>query len=218
MQNHVQFRLSGDFDLLRRSPGVEYFDSFTSSATPIRLLDCGAFDGDTIRSALREEVKLEEIVAIEPNPDNHRKLKQWAAISEISDRIRVVESAVASFPGLLNFSSNGDMTSSLAITDNRESVRKVRVVTIDQLCRELDWKPTHIKMDIEGAEKEALLGAATILKSLRPNLMISLEHAYDDLWSIPLLVNQLVNGYEFRIRHYSESGFDAVLYARPARD
>lgn len=215
MLTHVQFRLSGDFTLLKRSLGVEYFDSFANFAAPIRLLDCGAYDGDTIRSGILAGVVFDNIVAVEPDPDNAQKLRKWASVSEMHDKVQLVEAAVSSQPGYLSFSANGDMTSSLGGIESNNSTSQVKVITVDQICDDLGWAPTHIKMDIEGSERDALQGAIKTLEKTRPTLMISLEHAYDDLWAIPILINSIVGSYRFAIRHYSESGFDAVLYAVP---
>lgn len=212
---HVQFRLSGDFALLKRSLGVEYFDSFANLGAPIRLLDCGAYDGDTIRSGILAGVAFDNVVAVEPDPDNVQRLRKWASASEVYDKVQVVEAAISSQPGYLSFSANGDMTSSLGGIESGNPASQVKVITVDQICDDLSWAPTHIKMDIEGSERDALQGAIKTLEKIRPTLMISLEHAYDDLWAIPNLINSIVGSYRFAIRHYSEAGFDAVLYAVP---
>ena len=72
---------------------------------------------------------------------------------------------------------------------------------------------TFIKMDIEGAELEALKGSSKIIKKYMPKLAISLYHKKDDILEIPLYIKELVPEYKLYIRHYSNAGVETVLYA-----
>ena len=60
---------------------------------------------------------------------------------------------------------------------------------------------TFLKMDIEGAEYDALLGAEQTIRRCRPKLAICVYHGYDDLWRIPLLIDSMVPDYTFCLRH-----------------
>ena len=60
-----------------------------------------------------------------------------------------------------------------------------------------------IKMDIEGSELKALEGAQECIKKFKPKLQISIYHNMEDLWSIPLFVNNLKPQYRFFIGHHS---------------
>lgn len=73
--------------------------------------------------------------------------------------------------------------------------------------------PTFIKMDIEGAELEALEGAKTTIVKNKPKLAICLYHKPDDLWKIPLYLKDLVPEYKFYIRHHGKVRWETVLYA-----
>lgn len=73
---------------------------------------------------------------------------------------------------------------------------------------------TYIKMDIEGAEYQALMGAADVIQRDMPTLMISVYHKQDDLIKIPLLIKSLNYRYKLYLRHYrSMSIQETVLYA-----
>ena len=72
---------------------------------------------------------------------------------------------------------------------------------------------TFIKMDIEGSEYQALLGAKQIIKEKVPKLAISVYHNPEDIVQIPRLILSLRKEYKFYIRHYSSTGFDTILYA-----
>ena len=68
-------------------------------------------------------------------------------------------------------------------------------------------------MDIEGAEKEALLGAEKITREQKPKLAISIYHKNEDIWEIPSLILEMNPEYRFYIRHYSFRFAETVLYA-----
>ena len=69
----------------------------------------------------------------------------------------------------------------------------VQCVALDE-CLE-GYAPTLIKMDIEGSEIEALNGCQKMIASVKPDLAVSVYHAPDHLWKIPLLINKLNPGY-----------------------
>src|SRR4029079_7865412 len=91
---------------------------------------------------------------------------------------------------------------------------RLPVTTIDQIVSELQLSSVDfIKMDIEGAEKNALRGAEATLGKFTPALAISSEHLPDDVERIPALVNQLVPG-RYRTE-YAYCLFDRPFHAKP---
>ena len=72
---------------------------------------------------------------------------------------------------------------------------------------------TFIKMDIEGAELEALRGAESIIRKQRPKLAICVYHKPEDIWTIPMYILSLQNDYRLFLRHYSFGDTETVLYA-----
>jgi hypothetical protein len=78
-----------------------------------------------------------------------------------------------------------------------------------------DARPTLLKLDIEGAEPDALLGARNTIVRHTPVLAVCVYHAQDHLWSIPLALQQLRDDYAFFLRPYNEEGWDLVCYAVP---
>ena len=76
-------------------------------------------------------------------------------------------------------------------------------------------QPTYIKMDIEGAELDALNGARGIIKQYAPVLAICTYHLQDHLWKIPLLIESMNPGYNFFLHPHLVEGWDLVCYAIP---
>jgi hypothetical protein len=73
--------------------------------------------------------------------------------------------------------------------------------------------PTFIKMDIEGAEIEAIHGSADIIQSDKPDLAISIYHKIEHLWRIPMLLKSLNRNYKFYLRSHEHYNQETILYA-----
>ena len=91
---------------------------------------------------------------------------------------------------------------------------------IDVECAPLDElfakrRISFLKLDIEGAEPEALTGAREVIARDRPTIAVCVYHLQNHLWQIPLLVGSLVDDYRFYLRPYNEEGWDLVCYAVP---
>ena len=76
-----------------------------------------------------------------------------------------------------------------------------------------DKKVTFIKMDVEGAELEALKGARDLILINRPKLAICIYHKVDDIFTLPQYLLSLHSDYKFALRHYGLSDTETVLYA-----
>jgi hypothetical protein len=76
-----------------------------------------------------------------------------------------------------------------------------------------DFIPTFIKMDIEGAEIEAIKGARYTISKFKPDLAIAVYHKIEHLWEVPLLIKSLKNNYKFYLRSYEHFNQETVLYA-----
>ncbi|HYD40128.1 MAG TPA: FkbM family methyltransferase [Anaeromyxobacter sp.] len=90
----------------------------------------------------------------------------------------------------------------------------VTTVTIDDLVRERGLERVDfIKLDIEGAELDALAGAEQTIRRHRPRLAICAYHKPEDLGVLPAWLHGLGLGYELRLAHFSPIGWDTVLFA-----
>jgi len=208
----LKFRLSFNDVVLneRKFSNQQYFESkiiFFSKEEV--FIDCGAYKGDTIEQFnLITLAKFKKIYAFEPDRSNFDKLcKKCQEIS--AAKIECQPSGVYSSIGKVNFMETGDAIA--RIVDNDQSF-SVNVISLDDFMKNKEV-PTFIKMDIEGAETEAILGAKKIIKKYKPKLAISVYHNAIDLWEIPLLIKNLNNDYKIYLRHYSNEVMDTVCYA-----
>lgn len=168
------------------------------------FVDLGGYDGDTAEKFIQYcGGAYRKIYLFEPDSN----LLQ-AATERLKDnkQIEYIQAGAYSKDGELRFAASGRTNGS--ISESGELVIPVR--KIDSVIVE---PPTLIKMDIEGAETEALLGAANILRTVRPSLAIAAYHFAPDLWQLADIVRGMNPTYRFYLRHYSESGLESVIYA-----
>lgn len=175
------------------------------------FVDCGTFDGDTIWEFIKRRSGIfERIIAVEPDPANCRafQTRLSALPSEISRKIMVRQAAVGSRRMPVRFNATGTVESSIGLGSF-----EVECLPLDELT--WDYRPTFIKMDIEGGESDALSGARQILGRDKPTLAVCVYHRLEDLWRIPLQIRSFTEGYKFFLRRYSDECWEMVCYAVP---
>ncbi|MCU1234543.1 MAG: hypothetical protein JWP63_2510, partial [Candidatus Solibacter sp.] len=175
------------------------------------FIDCGGYDGDTVRAFLKVSAsRFERIVAFEPDPISYDKLVASVAAlpREIAGRIETHRKATGSANGTVRFAALGTRESAIGVGDS-----EVECVTLDRALS--DAVPTHVKMDIEGAEMEALEGARNTIARHSPVLAICTYHLQNDLWRIPALIHSINPEYKFYLRPHLLEGWDVVCYAIP---
>lgn len=212
----VKFRITKDYnDLIDKDNFEEqYFPydvNYINKNNEIRFIDCGAFDGDTIRVLGDKYDNIDAIAAFEPDLTNYNNMVNDLNKSNILNNIKeciIIPCAVYSNSTQLKFNS-GSLENSCIDDKNGSTV--IQCVSVDESIR--NFKPTHIKMDIEGSEFEGLLGAKKTIIKEKPNLAICLYHKPQDLYRIPLLINSWNIGYDFYLRVYGHSALELVLYA-----
>ena len=146
-----------------------------------------------------------KIFAFEPDPKNFAKVKENA--KQFGDTVVAYNAGLWSSDISLHFKSERIGTSS-AIDENGET--EIIGISFDNLA--VQDKVSFVKMDIEGAEIEALKGMEGTLKRNRPKLAISIYHKSEDYLDIPEYLHSIIPDYKFYIRFYSWGGSDMVLY------
>ena len=90
----------------------------------------------------------------------------------------------------------------------------VQAVALDEVL--LGWTPTHIKVDIKGAEPDALEGCRLTLERHRPMLAIWTYHTPRHHWGIPQWISEPDLGYCLYLHNCGDSKFETVVYVIPA--
>ena len=118
-----------------------------------------------------------KVYAFEPDSININTIKVNIALNDISENIIIQDQLLWNANILVDFYEAGTVGSSAIWMPDSDKVVKKQAVRID------DWvlqnnisKLDFIKMDIEGAEIEAIDGCVETIKMLRPNFAIASYH------------------------------------------
>ena len=173
----------------------------------LRMIDCGAFDGDSVRAAITRGYNIEASISFEPDP---------ASFANLAQNNHAIPGAMAWPCGVLDrttmlqFSAQGDTGSSIS----NDGGISIQCVKLDDVIPH--FAPNMIKLDIEGSEEAALRGAENIIRSSRTGLAVSVYHLPTDIWRIPLYLSSVIGPKcQFYLRRHSRTIADTVLYVYP---
>ena len=209
--NIINYRLFLDRKYISktRSPlKSEYFDSKIIALTEKEVfIDGGAYDGDTIKRFINVSGhKYKKIIGFEPDLFSYVKLEKL--IKRLDDRkIKIYKYGLAEKNKTIRFTNDGTLGSRV----NKSSRQEIKVISLDKLLSKEEV--TFIKLDIEGSEKEALIGAKKTINKNKPKLAICVYHKPEDIWMLPLFMKELNPNYRFYLRHHSDFLYDTVCYA-----
>lgn len=183
----------------------QYFDVFSPGADEI-FVDAGCFRGESsVRFIKWCDGIYRHIYAFEPDAGNYRYCKEVFAGEQ---RVILQNRGLYDSEGTLSFSADGSGESRIMEDETGDKIEETRLDHV------LQGDPvTLIKMDIEGAEEKAILGAQETIRRHRPRLAISVYHKMTDILDLPMLLLDYVPEYRFWLRHYTASLNDTVLYA-----
>jgi|ERR1700722_1820262 FkbM family methyltransferase len=211
----VRWRCSLDYDCLP-SPApltdMYYAPDLVRLIPNEVLVDCGAFDGDSIRAFLeRTDGVFRRIYAFEPDANNRARLEACilSLPADQARRIEVMPFGVGDSDETMSFNLTGAMGSRIAA----DGVETIECRRLDNLLK--DPAPTFIKLDIEGAELEGIHGAAETIGRTRPIMAVCAYHKCDHLWKIPVLLNKILPDYHLFLRRYAEECWETMYYAIP---
>lgn len=190
----LHYKLTGNISYLRNfNSSVEACYGLFDFESVRTAVDAGAYNGDTASEMLRINPKISHIVAIEPDLRNYKKLCRFA---ENEKAVAPIRAAVSDMDGVASFSASGNRNSTLLCGSYEQRSESVPLITIDSLS----LSPDYIKYDVEGAERDALLGSADTILRARPYLTVSAYHRNEDIFALPLLCAHLAKDYDFYYR------------------
>lgn len=208
--DHLALRLTFDQSLLA-TPAIETQYAPADLAPvrqPMRLIDGGAFIGDTVDFFADRGVRMEAVAAFEPDMMNFRKLVDASpCYTEKGIETLLYPCGLGAETGLLRFQGGNGAGSQLTESGDLH----VQVLALDDVLP--NFRPTLIKLDIEGAEPDTLKGACAMIHRGMPDLAVCVYHTPAHLWEIPRLISEMFPFYRFSLRSHRFNGFDTVLYA-----
>ena len=199
--------------LFDMSEGKQYFDldELPHSPSGEVFADVGCYDG--LSAFYFDKWCNGEGVSycFEPDEINIARIKKVLEYKKVSS-YKLIDKGVWSSTGRISFVSTGNSVSHVSdAAEIDDGASSIEVTTLDDAL--FDKNVTFIKMDIEGAEYEALKGAERIIREQKPKLAICVYHKPQDIWELPELILDYNKEYRFYLRHYSYRHAETVLYA-----
>ena len=210
----VAYKLSGKLEHLKRAVSDPKED-FLTLVNPDKLrvaIDLGAYDGDTVREllALRESSAPLKVYAVEPDPKSFAKLEAYAK-EETRATVQPIcacawdKEEVLSFDGSHNRNASVLSARSSVLCGRPAKSIEVAAKRLDDLA---DEPVDYIKIDVEGSERKAIVGAEQTIEKNLPTLAVSLYHRSEDLFALPLFLKERFPSYQnFYLRR--RAGFPA---------
>jgi FkbM family methyltransferase len=204
-------------NMSRTSSSLQYFEQgVINLAEDEVFVDGGCFDGGTaivfIEQAAHAGRGYRHVYSFEPDPIlRETAVKNLARYANID----VIPKGLWSSDTELKFFNNDTGGSSFVIAREEIKTLSVPVTSLDNFFKDKsdDELPTFIKYDIEGSEKEALLGAEDVIRKKRPKLAICVYHKHEDIYELPRLVYSFNPNYRFTLRQYEDGPYETVMYA-----
>ena len=213
----ICYKLTGDVKFLRYSHSDmdEAYTKILRAESFEYIADLGAYNGDTLREIKPFATRIKEAIAFEPDTRTFKKLSTYAEGENF--KINCLNIAAWSGEETLFFDGGGNRNSNLLKSDSLEVGKAAKIVEVkaNSLDNILGGKRVdYIKFDVEGAEKEAIIGAKKTIKAHKPALAVSVYHRSEDIFELALQIHKICPEYKFymRRREYIPA-WDTLLFA-----
>lgn len=202
----INFKISFDLNFMdnfTNNHKEQYFDKeLIPNIKNISFLDGGGYVGDTLPQIIENFPDFKKIYLVEPSLLHINIAKRDFGHIKNVDFINC---------GLSNIISDVIEVIPLQINCNHNYQAR-NLNTIDNLIKD---KIDFIKLDIEGAEQDAIDGAKETIKRYTPILAICIYHKAEDWYKIPKKVLEINDNYKIYLRHYMEGIYETVMYFIP---
>ena len=186
----LEYRVSGRIEPLLdiNSSPEEAWDLLGGGEGEI-LVDGGAYDGDTISIFMSKYCSWKEIYGIEPSIRAYRKLEEKYGGRE---NIHLYNGALSNEVGETGFAMGHGRGNHIG------EGRIVPLYTVDSILN--GKEATILKYDIEGAEREGIIGARKTIEQYKPRIILSAYHRFDDFHSLLSLIWSIRSDYKVYMR------------------
>jgi FkbM family methyltransferase len=197
--------------------GTQYLD-FLRPGSIETIVEGGIWDGQSTARFLNAWGERLRIIGFEPFIENYLESPRAPEL-QARPHVRIEPLGLWKHEDRLHLELRGDGSSAIARGPAGDTpLKSIDVVALDDYleARRIP-RIDLLKLDVEAAEPEVLLGATRTLRRCRPQLAISIYHQKHQMYEIPLFLARLLDDYVFRLGHYNpKSPFEeTVLYGIP---
>ena len=204
-----------DFTSLQKTLNQKYHHYFDFDILPKMkeevFADIGSYTGDTVLDFIKcyGENSYKKIYCYEITTDIIPTLKN----NLINYKNIEIKSLAVSNKSKTLYIDENSTSNSANKTKNKGKI-KIEAKSLDEDIKE---KISLIKMDIEGDEELALMGAKKHIQNDTPKLLISLYHNNNHYFKLPKLIYSYNKNYKFYLRNYGGNLYptEIVLFAIP---
>lgn len=168
------------------------------------IIDGGGYNGDTALFFL--ELQPKKVHIFEPDTKSQQLIEQNLVKAGQRDKCCIQPQALFSTSGTLSFFTPGGLSAGASILSDIFGDKalnyevKVPCISIDDYVSRENLDVGLIKLNIEGAEYDAIQGATNTIKKFRPIMAIDLYHTAKDFFEIKPYLESLNLGYRFYVR------------------
>lgn len=173
------------------------------------ILDGGAYHGEILSDLIRFGIPVKKLTLFEVEQKNYNKMLNNIESSILGGKCVAVNQGLWDKSGEIYIEGEGDTCR----ISNRVTDKKMQVISIDEFYK--NNSVDFMKMDIEGAERQALKGGIGTIKRDRPVLAICIYHSPEDFVGIPIYLNDVLEEYSYNILHHTNEYVESILYAIP---
>jgi FkbM family methyltransferase len=209
LEDIINYRIDGDLTSMEKysvNVKTQYFEDFLQFKDGDIFVDVGGFDGMTSLEFIKRCPNYGRVYILEPSEVN---FKSVVANLENYENVSVINKGLSDKNQVLSFSDNLGSKSGI----NKEGDIEIKVDLLDSLVKD---SVTFIKMDIEGAESDAISGSVNTILINHPILAISVYHKPDDIRKIFEQIYAIRDDYNVYLRHYTEGTDETVMFFMPA--
>lgn len=184
------------------------------------FIDCGSYIGETLENFKKfTKDRFLKAYEFELDEKNFGKLTKNNATED--NRVVLINKGVGDREETIEYAQFDNRGGSCGFAFAEHDVKLgahlalSEIRSLDSLISEgvIKEKVTFVKMDIEGAEMQALKGMANMIRRDMPKLAICIYHRPQDMWEIPLYIRSIAPDYRLIIRHHDHADNETVLYA-----
>ncbi|MDR2594970.1 MAG: FkbM family methyltransferase [Fibromonadaceae bacterium] len=203
--------------------GDQYFpDDIITLNDNETFIDGGGYTGDTIQNFIaRTKSNFNSIYSFEVDEKNYAIMNAYIKTlpENLSQKIFIFQYGLSNQEEKIKLIGNGASTHVQKVggvfSDNFG-----KLVALDNVVSNKS-SVSFIKLDIEGYERNALIGMMETIKNSKPKMAVCIYHKPEDVYEIPLLLHEMNPAYRFFLRHHGHDwnyAGETVLYVIPEKN
>lgn len=209
----INFKITFDYNFMdgfTNDFDKQYFEpDIIPPIKNITFLDGGGYVGDTTPNIIKNYPDFQKIYLVEPNELHINIAKR--DFGEVKN-IEFINCGLSN-KKVTAINDTKLEQNKTSLENNCDHHYQAQIVdTIDNICK---GKIDFIKLDIEGAEQDAIDGAKETIKKYKPILAICVYHKAQDWYKIPQKILAINKDYKIYLRHYMEGIYESVMYFIP---